>query len=115
KQAADGRNGAAAATGWQAVAGGSCFEVRARSDPRGRGDDSRAAVAYVGLSGFLAAGLRTTADAETHLAARDSRSLGEAASGLRSGHEMAIQQHQLRNRSADRGKGERHAVLPDQR
>src|SRR5207253_1715551 len=75
-----------------------------------RGDDSPTAVAHVRISGLLAAGLCDADDATASHGAADSGHVGAQAAGLRAGHKMAVQQHELCDRRSHYREGRSHAA-----
>src|SRR6185312_9736451 len=63
-----------------------------------------------GVPRLLAGGLRDAADAEAGGATANSGYMGEAATGLCSGNEVAVLEHELRDRGTDCGEGDRRAA-----
>ncbi len=103
QQAVHGGGGADARAAGQAVAGRYGFKVYFRPYRRRQGHHARAAVAYLGIPGFLAAGLCSAAHAETDLGRTDHGYVGAQAARFSAGNKVAVQQHQLRDCRSHRG------------
>ena len=92
----------AARRGGQAVAARQGREVVPAAHARERHQRAATAVDDVGIPGLLAAGLRLHRHATPGDGADDHAAVGGQGAGFRPRHEVAIQQHQLRDRGGDR-------------